>query len=102
MRAYKELYPDAAHEFFALARRQAEHRQMLEAREQQIRSDAMREHFATTKRGQRFGLTIALFFGAASAFLIYTHHDVAGSVLGSVDLVSLVSIFIAGRFNRDE
>jgi uncharacterized membrane protein len=51
----------------------------------------------TTYTGQILGLIIALSFLAASTYLVSTGHDVAGSVLGTVDIVALVTIFVAGR-----
>jgi hypothetical protein len=40
---------------------------------------------------------LSLAFLGAATFLIYTDHDAAGSVLGSIDLVALVTVFIIGR-----
>lgn len=41
--------------------------------------------------------SIALCFLIVSGLLIADGHDVAGTILGSVDLVGLVAVFLAGR-----
>lgn len=47
--------------------------------------------------GQIIGLIIALSFLAASTYLIGSGHDLAGGVLGTVDIVALVTVFVAGK-----
>jgi uncharacterized membrane protein len=46
--------------------------------------------------GQLFGFIIALAFLLVSAWLINGGHEVAGVILGSVDLVALVTVFVYG------
>ncbi|MDQ2732066.1 MAG: hypothetical protein M3Y56_10430 [Armatimonadota bacterium] len=48
------------------------------------------------------GLTVALSFLACSTFLIATGHDAAGGLLGTVDIVALVTAFIYGANNRKQ
>jgi len=50
--------------------------------------------------GQMLGVVVALAFLGASTYLIATGHDLAGGVLGTIDIVALVTIFVAGRSGR--
>jgi uncharacterized membrane protein len=47
--------------------------------------------------GMICGLITALAFLGAATYLIATNHDTAGSILGTVDLVALVAIFVTRR-----
>jgi hypothetical protein len=40
---------------------------------------------------------LALSFLGVSAWLIFAGHEVSGTILGTVDLVALVTVFITGR-----
>ncbi len=53
--------------------------------------------------GQIFAFIIAMSFLGVSGFLIYIGHEISGSILGTVDLVALVTAFLVGRHqqNRD-
>jgi hypothetical protein len=46
--------------------------------------------------GLAAGLTVSLVVVVLAAWLIHDDHDLAGTVLGSVDLVSLVIVFVIG------
>lgn len=55
------------------------------------------------RRGQLFGFIIAIAFLAVAGFLISGNHDIAGTVIGSVDLVALTTVFVVGqRTQRSE
>ncbi len=43
------------------------------------------------------GLIVALAFLGVSGWLISDGHELAGSILGTVDLVALVTVFVIGR-----
>jgi uncharacterized membrane protein len=49
-------------------------------------------------RGQLYGFVIAILGLLLSGFLIYTGHDTAGTILGSTDLIALVSVFVYGKY----
>ena len=90
LKGYNDVIPNGAERILAMTEKQAEHRMMMEntviAREQH-----------QSEKGQNYGLIIALSFLVGSVFLIYTGHDTAGGILGTVDLVALVSAFIYGK-----
>jgi uncharacterized membrane protein len=60
-----------------------------------------RAEVSLTRRGQLFGFIIAISFLVVSAVLVTLGHTVAGTVIGSVDLVALTTVFVAGRRSQD-
>jgi len=52
--------------------------------------------------GLGVGGVVALMFGYWAYDLICLGHDVAGSLLGTVDIVALVSVFVVGKRTFDE
>src|SRR5690606_21522030 len=76
-----------------MARKQAEHRQRLEGLvvEGNLKRQAV---------GQWLAAAIAVLFMMAAAFLVYSGHPVSGTLLGTVDLVALVTVFITGKANQ--
>ena len=69
------------------------------------RLEKLLDHQMTLERRQQnlewagliSALIIALSFLAVSAGLIAAGHEVGGTVMGTVDLVALVSVFVVGR-----
>jgi hypothetical protein len=53
------------------------------------------------QRGQLFGFLIAMLFLGASTAVVLAGHDVAGTILGTIDLVALVTVFVVGRRSSD-
>ncbi|WAJ33816.1 DUF2335 domain-containing protein [Arthrobacter sp. FX8] len=90
MREHGEVLSSAPERIFAMAERQAAHRQSLEQRV--TKGADIRAYI-----GQGCALTVALVFGYFSYDLIRGGAEVAGAVLGTVDLVGLVSVFLVGR-----
>ncbi|MDR3711456.1 MAG: DUF2335 domain-containing protein [Puia sp.] len=90
LRGMEEIVPGSAKEIIGMSLSQSEHRKNLE----QI---ALKSQTKQSSTGQWLGFVIAI-FGLGGAFaLVYTGHDAAGSVLGSFDLIGLVSVFVFGR-----
>ncbi|WP_298797037.1 DUF2335 domain-containing protein [uncultured Pseudonocardia sp.] len=85
--AYEQCMPGATARLVRMAEKEQEHRHQMNLESAKLR-----------QRGQRFGLTIALAFLAVAGVLIFTGHDTAGTIIGSVDLVALVAVFVTGRF----
>jgi len=50
--------------------------------------------------GQVFGLVVAFAFLGASTFLIATGHEISGAVLGTIDLVALVAVFVVNQVGK--
>lgn len=86
LQAYEKAFPGMAKELLAMAKEDQKHLHEMERAETSL-----------SRRGQLFGLVIALSFLLAATVLIYSHHDTAGTVIGSTDLVALVAVFVIGR-----
>ncbi len=93
LQQYEGILPGAAERIFKMAEKQSDHRQSLE--KLAIIGDSKR-----ADRGLTSGLIISLTALIIAGILIYTGHDWAGVALGSIDLVSLVSVFIYGTITR--
>jgi uncharacterized membrane protein len=86
LKEYEAAVPGAAARLLRMA--DEEQRHIHELDDQQL---------GRARRGQVFALTISLAFLGVSGFLISGGHDVAGTVIGSVDLVALATVFIVGQ-----
>jgi uncharacterized membrane protein len=90
---YEQVLPGAAKQIFAMAERQANHRQDLE------RVVVIGGHLRSWA-GLVAGLVVALAFLFVSYRLIQDGHSLAGTVLGTVDLTGLVAVFVLGRASQ--
>jgi uncharacterized membrane protein len=93
LQRYDEILPGGAERIFAAFERQSEHRQALE---KAVTSANIRAQ----DRGPWLGFIVALVFFAGSIFLITNGYGVAGTILGTTDLVGLVGVFVYGK--RDQ
>lgn len=78
-----------------MAEEDAKHRQQLE-------NNAL--NFATNerRRGQYFGLTIALAGLITSIIALYFGSEVVAGVIGGTTVVGLVTVFVTGRVIREK
>jgi uncharacterized membrane protein len=90
LKGYNEAIPDGAESILKLAENQSQHRMKMEA-------TVIPEDQRQSARGQVFAFIITIAFLVAATFLIFYGHDTAGTVLGGIDLVALVSVFIYGK-----
>lgn len=90
---YNEAFPGCAERIVAMAERQAAHRQHIE--KAAIESNAKRE-----LTGQIFGLVIALAAIGCGTYLAIHDKPLAGlgAIIGTV--VSLVAVFIYGKYSQ--
>ena len=86
--AYGKINPGFPERIFALTESSLVHRQEM---------DRGRSRRSTI--GLFAGVVIALSFLGVAAWLINGGHGVFGTILGSVDLVALVSVFVLGHRN---
>jgi uncharacterized membrane protein len=93
LRGYEELVPGAAERLLKMAEEQARHRQGLERIV--VAGGSRRANI-----GMWLGFIISIVVLALSAALILKGHEVAGTVIGSVDLVSLATVFVVGRVDQ--
>ena len=103
LKAYAEIGADYPDRIIALAENEALHRQECEKAEaqHQRQMQANAQAFASRRSwsGLCVGALIAILGLVLSAWLINNDHDFAGTVLGSFDLVGLVTVFVIGRRN---
>ena len=90
MKEHAEVLPSAPERILAMAERQSAHRQKLEDRV--TKGADVRAYI-----GQGCALLVALIFGYWSYDLIRNGAEWPGALLGTVDLVGLVSVFLIGR-----
>lgn len=93
LREYEAIHPGAAELIFSSFKAQQEHRISLE-------SNVVLGGSHRARVGQWLGFIVAMAFLGASTYLINNGHAVAGTILGTVDLVSLVAIFVTGAWQR--
>lgn len=93
LKGYDDVLPGAANRILELVEKQSNHRIGLEYAT--IHSDIRRANL-----GLICGFVVALSFLAASLFLITKGFELGGTILGTVDLVALVSAFIYGTIAR--
>ena len=97
LREINEIIPNGAERILAMAEKHAEHRQRMEQKE----LDAIVEHDAAemtrSNKGLVAGFAVAMSLVGASAYLITAGHDISGTIVGSFDIVGLVSVFVIGR-----
>lgn len=76
-----------------MAERQAEHRMDLETRV--VKADIRRSN-----AGLAAGFVVAGSFLVAACVLVISGHEIAGAVIGGIDIVGLVSAFVYGTISR--
>ncbi len=90
---YENLHPGSAKLIFEIFEKQSLHRMKMEdtvITTQQIQSG----------RGQNYALIVALSFLFVAGLCVLMGHDVAGGVLGSVDVLGIVTVFITGNAKK--
>lgn len=87
--AYGRISPDLVDRIVTASEDERSHRHRMD-----------RQHSRRASMGLAAGLLVAVLFLVVSAWLINDGHDVAGAVIGTVDLVALTAVFVLGR--RDD
>ena len=84
---YNDVEPGLANRIVTMAEKEQAHRHDMER-------TWLRREYNADRGGRWAGLTVAIAWGAGSVYLVVTGHGVEGTILGTVDLVALVSAFI--------
>jgi len=92
---FERIAPGSAKQIIEQAFKQSDHRMGLE--NYVIRADNHRSW-----AGLFCGFTIAISFGGLSAWVILNGYPVSGSILGCLDLISLVALFVLGRKQQQD
>ena len=95
LREYEDILPGSADRLMTAAEEQSRHRQQLE--KTVIGGDNRRAYI-----GQGMAFVVAVLFLVAAWHLISHGHPTAGTILGTVDIVGLVSVFILGQTRQAE
>lgn len=85
LRSYEEIVPGSAKIIFSVFQKQAEHRMAIE-----------KGKLANERLGLKFAFWIAITGLLVAAFLGYVGAEWAASILGALDLATLVYAFIKG------
>jgi uncharacterized membrane protein len=94
IRVYNEVIPDGGNRLMNTVEKQLAHRINIE-------NIGIKRSFNQSSTGQWMGFIIAILFGLISWDLAKNGHTVVASILGTVDLVALVAIFITGRVTKN-
>jgi len=90
IKIYDEVIPNGGDRLMSTVEKQLDHRIEIE-------KIGMKRSFNQSSTGQWMGFAIAIVFGFIAWDLAKSGFTVAASILGTVDLVSLVAIFITGK-----
>lgn len=90
LKHYEQVHSGFADRIMQMAEKEQNHRHQQEIK-------ILAENVSIKKRGQIFALTICSLVVAASFALIWTGHEVSGSVLATGSLSALAYVFISGR-----
>jgi uncharacterized membrane protein len=93
LRGYEDVVPGAAERLLTMAERNSQHRRDME---RIVVEGGSRRAWA----GLVLGFIIAVLFLIVSAALIINGYEVAGTILGTVDVVGLVTVFVVGRVEQ--
>ena len=93
LQGYDKVVPGFAERVVREVEKQSEHRQKLES--QVVLADIKKSYL-----GMALGFVVALAGLAAAVVCVWHGGQVAGAVIGTVDLVALVGIFIYGSQQR--
>ena len=93
LRGYDEVVPGAAERILKMVEEQAKHRQRLER-------IAVEGGSKRANKGMWLGFIISVLVLALSAALIVNGYELAGTAIGSTNLVSLAAVFVIGRVDQ--
>lgn len=91
---YEAVLPGSAERLFKRMEKQSDHRMEME-------SIVVRGGANRSWAGLVAGVVVAITFLVVSAILISQGHEVAGTILGTVDLVALVTVFVHGERSKN-
>jgi len=93
IKIYNDVIPNGGDRLMATVEKQLDHRIDVE-------NIGVRRTFNQSSTGQWMGFFIAIVFGVIAWDLAKSGQTVVASILGTVDLVALVAIFITGTFSK--
>lgn len=94
---YERAIPGVGQEIVRAFTEERQHRHDLERKRDASFRDLEFAHIETVRRGMRYGLTVALAALGVTAFAAAKGQAVVAAIVGSVDIVGLVAVFVLGR-----
>lgn len=93
IKIYNDVIPNGGDRLMTTVEKQLNHRIDVE-------NIGVRRTFNQSSTGQWMGFAVAIVFGLIAWDLAKSGFTVAASILGTVDLVALVAIFITGKLSK--
>ena len=90
IKIYDEVIPNGGDRLMSTAEKQLDHRIKIE-------KTGVKRSFNQSSTGQWMGFLVAIAFGFIAWDLAKSGQTVVASILGTVDLVALVAVFITGK-----
>jgi uncharacterized membrane protein len=90
IKIYDDIIPNGGDRLMKTVEKQLDHRITLE-------NISLKRSFNQSSTGQWMGFVIAVLFGLIAWDLAKNGHELTAQILGAVDLVALVTVFITGR-----
>lgn len=91
---YNDIEEGFANRIVTMAEREQSHRHNLE-------QSGVTGAIKKDSRGQHYALIVSVLIVLCCTFLIYSGHEISGSILGGGTLTGLAYIFISGRKNTN-
>lgn len=101
LREYDRVIIGGAHRIIIMAEEKSRHQIAIELHQMAMEKIIIPAEIKRNKFGQFFAFIIALSFLAASTYLINTGKGIYGTILGGVDIVALVYVFINGKKEKE-
>lgn len=92
---YERVLPGSADRILQMAEKQQEHRMAIE-------KEAISKSLNHNKRGQTFGFIAMLLMLALSVFFVFFGMKVWAGIIGSITIVTLVTLFITGNVKTSQ
>jgi len=87
---YNDVVPNGAERLMQMAEQQQKHRHDLER-------TVIHGNVKSEKRGQYMGLIVSVVGLGVATYLAAIGKEITGGILGSLDIVSLASVFVIGK-----
>jgi uncharacterized membrane protein len=102
LREYDAILPGAADRILKNFETESDHRRSLEKDESDAGTRFMEKQLGLLARGQKFGLVVVIAGFATAAYSVHVGAAITGAVIGTVDIVALVALFITGKRGKQQ
>lgn len=95
IKIYSEVIPQGGDRLMKTVEKQLDHRIEIE-------NEGINRSFNQSSTGQWMAFILALFFGLVSWDLAKNGHETTAAIIGGIDIVGLVTVFITGRISNSK